>query len=93
MVIRVRAIGMFRMSDEAAREDKILCVPAAAPRVAHLRQLEDVSELDRLEIAHFFKVYRKLEPGKSVDGASWARRAAAEGEILASRRRAALPIP
>jgi inorganic pyrophosphatase len=88
VVIRVRAIGMFRMSDEAGRDDKVLCVPAADPRVAHLRELEDVSEFDRLEIAHFFEVYKDLEPGKSVEGAAWAGRAAAEAEILASRQRA-----
>jgi inorganic pyrophosphatase len=89
VVIRVRAIGMFRMSDEAGRDDKVLCVPAADPRVAHLRELEDVSEFDRLEIAHFFEVYKDLEPGKSVEGAEWVGRAAAEAEILASRERAA----
>jgi inorganic pyrophosphatase len=89
VVIRVRALGMFRMSDEAGRDDKVLCVPAADPRVAHLRELEDVSEFDRLEIAHFFEVYKELEPGKSVDGAAWVGRAAAEAEILASRERAA----
>jgi inorganic pyrophosphatase len=93
VVIRVRALGMFRMSDEAGRDDKVLCVPAADPRVAHLRELEDVSEFDRLEIAHFFEVYKELEPGKSVDGAAWVGRAAAESEILASRGRAASSSP
>ena len=89
VVIRVRAIGMFRMSDESGADDKVLCVPAADPRAAHLRELEDVPGYDRLEIEHFFEVYKELEPGKSVDGAGWADRAAAEVEILASRRRAA----
>jgi inorganic pyrophosphatase len=89
VVIAVRALGMFRMSDEAGRDDKVLCVPAADPRVAHLRELEDVSGFDRLEIAHFFEVYKELEPGKSVDGAAWVGRAAAEAEIRASRGRAA----
>jgi hypothetical protein len=30
---------------------------------------------------------KELEPGKSVEGASWADRAAAEAEVEASRRR------
>ncbi len=42
---------------------------------------------DRLEIEHFFLIYKELEPGKSVEGASWADRAAAEAEVEASRRR------
>ena len=44
-------------------------------------------EIDRLEIEHFFLIYKQLEPGKSVEGASWADRAAAEAEVEASRRR------
>ena len=34
-----------------------------------------------------FLIYKELEPGKSVEGASWAGRAAAEAEVEASRRR------
>ena len=34
-----------------------------------------------------FLIYKELEPGKSVEGASWADRAAAEAEVEASRRR------
>ena len=92
VVIRVRPLGMFRMSDEAGEDDKVLCVPAADPRVSHLRELDDVSGYDRLEIAHFFNVYKALEPGKSVEGAHWADRTAAEAEVLASCRRAALAV-
>ena len=36
-LIRCRAIGMFRMSDEAGGDDKVLCVPPAT-RAEHLRQ-------------------------------------------------------
>ena len=41
-------------------------------------------EFDRLEIQHFFEVYKDLEPGKSVEGATWVGRADAEAEITAS---------
>jgi inorganic pyrophosphatase len=70
-LIRSRPIGMFRMTDEKGGDDKVLCVPAS----------------DRLEIEHFFLIYKQLEPGKSVEGAGWADRAAAEAEVEASRRR------
>lgn len=82
-----RAIGMYRMSDEKGRDDKVLCVPASDPRMEHLRDIHHLPEFDRLEIEHFFTVYKDLEPGKSVEGATWAGRAAAEAEILASRDR------
>jgi inorganic pyrophosphatase len=86
-LIKARALGMFRMTDEAGGDDKVLCVPATDPRWEHLRDINHVSEYDRLEIQHFFEVYKDLEPGKSVEGASWVGRTEAEAEILASRQR------
>ena len=41
-----------------------------------------------LEIEHFFSVYKDLEPGKSVEGATWTGRQDAEDEIIASIERA-----
>ncbi|MBM7791400.1 inorganic diphosphatase [Tenggerimyces flavus] len=86
-LIRCRAIGMYRMSDEKGRDDKVICVPAADPRMEHLRDIHHLPEFDRLEIQHFFAVYKDLEPGKSVEGASWTGRTEAEAEIVASRDR------
>lgn len=86
-LIKCRAIGMFRMTDEAGGDDKLLCVPASDPRVEHLRDIHHVSEFDRLEIQHFFEVYKDLEPGKSVEGANWVGRTEAEAEIEASYKR------
>jgi inorganic pyrophosphatase len=72
---------MFRMTDEAGGDDKLLCVPAGDVRKEHLRDIHHVSEYDRLEIQHFFEVYKDLEPGKSVEGATWVGRTEAEKEI------------
>ena len=87
-LIACRAVGMFRMRDEMGGDDKVLCVPAHDPRMEHIRDIHHVPEFDRLEIQHFFEVYKELEPGKSVEGAAWADRAAAEAEIMVSRKRA-----
>jgi inorganic pyrophosphatase len=46
-----------------------------------------VSKFDRLEIQHFFEVYKDLEPGKSVEGAEWVGRTEAEAEVRASFER------
>ena len=86
-LIRCRAIGMYRMTDEAGGDDKVLCVVAGDPRQEHLRDIHHVPEFDRLEIQHFFEVYKDLEPGKSVEGATWAGRTDAEAEIQESRDR------
>ena len=88
-LIRCRAIGMFRMQDEAGGDDKVLCVPANDPRLEHLQDIRHLPEFDKLEIQHFFEVYKDLEPGKSVEGAHWTGRLGAEEEIETSRRRLA----
>ncbi|MEY9847903.1 inorganic diphosphatase [Streptacidiphilus sp. MAP5-3] len=88
VLIRCRALGMFRMNDQQGEDDKVLCVPATDPRMDHLHELGDVFAHDLREIQHFFEVYKDLEPGKSFDGASsWLARSAAEQEITAARAR------
>jgi inorganic pyrophosphatase len=88
-LISCRAIGMFRMRDENGLDDKVLCVAATDPRMAHLTDISDVPDFDRLEIQHFFEVYKALEPGKEVIPATWVDRVAAEAEIVACRERLA----
>lgn len=90
-LIKCRAIGMFRMTDEAGGDDKVLCVPAGDPRKDSYQDISDVPGFDKLEVQHFFEVYKDLEPGKSVEGARWVDREAAEEEIRASYKRAAAP--
>ena len=87
-IIMCRAIGMFRMKDEMGGDDKVLCVPSVDPRQEHLRDIHHLAEFDRAEIQHFFEIYKELEPGKSVEGATWVGRAEAEREVRASWKRA-----
>ncbi len=56
-------------------------MPAGDPRQENLRELEDIPEFYRLEIHHFFTVYKELEPGKGVRDTAWAGRLAAEAEV------------
>src|ERR1700759_2344255 len=87
-LVRARAIGMFRMTDEKGRDDKVLCVPAEDPRQEHLRDIHHLGEFDRMEIQHFFTVYKDLEPGKSVEGATWVGRGEPRRKTPASSTRA-----
>ncbi|WP_343993282.1 inorganic diphosphatase [Nocardioides dubius] len=87
-IVKARAVGVFKMVDEAGGDDKILCVPAGDPRFDHLQDIDDVPKFERLQIQHFFETYKDLEPGKSVEeGSQWVGRAAAEAEIEASIER------
>jgi inorganic pyrophosphatase len=88
-LITARVVGMFEMVDEKGNDEKVLCVPAGDPRMEHLVDINDVPEFDRMEIQHFFEVYKDLEPGKTVEGIKWVGREAAEAEVEASRKRLA----
>jgi inorganic pyrophosphatase len=92
-LIRCRPIGMFRMRDEHGATPKVLCVPTPDPRLEHLREFTDLDRFLRLEIQHFFEIYKAIEPGKSVafDGSPWAGRAAAEAEIQTAYERVRHP--
>ena len=61
-LIKCRAPGMFRMTDEAGGDDKVLCVPETDPRLEHLRDINHVSRFDRLEIQQFFEATLEI-PG------------------------------
>jgi len=87
-LIRCRAIGMYRMADENGPDDKVLCIATADMRQQGIRELTDLPDLTLLEIEHFFTVYKDLEPGKSVEGATWVGRSPAEREINESWNRA-----
>lgn len=87
-LVECRAIAMFQMQDEMGGDDKVLCIPTADSRRDYMDDLDDIPEFMLLEIEHFFTVYKDLEPGKSVEGATWVGRAEAEKEVLASLERA-----
>jgi inorganic pyrophosphatase len=94
-LIRCRAIGMFRMRDEQGPTPKVVCVPAGDPRLVHLTDIDDLDRFDRLEIKHFFEVYKAIEPGKRVEifgDDVWTGRLEAEDTIRQAyeRGRAAL---
>ncbi|WP_433305381.1 inorganic diphosphatase [Actinoplanes sp. CA-030573] len=89
-LVLCRAIGMFRMRDEQGATPKVLCVPTADHRLAALTDIDHLDRYLRLEIQHFFEVYKAVEPGKSVaiDDQPWAGRTEAEAEIERATERA-----
>jgi inorganic pyrophosphatase len=85
--VDVRAVGLFRMRDEAGIDDKVLCVPVRDPEWDATREIDDVSPLLREEIAHFFTIYKDLEPDRITAIEGWADRASAEREVDDARTR------
>ncbi|WP_246817671.1 inorganic diphosphatase, partial [Corynebacterium sp. HMSC077C02] len=74
-------LGVFKMTDEAGGDDKLLCVLDDV-RFDHYQDIGDVSQFTKDEIEHFFVHYKDLEPGKEVSGSGWGDKAEAE-RILA----------
>ena len=87
--IHARPIGVFRMRDEEGVDAKLLCVPSSDRRWDPVQELSDIPEHQRTEIAHFFDIYKDLEPGKMTDPRGWSDRTAAEEEVRKGRERAA----
>jgi inorganic pyrophosphatase len=56
--IEVRPVALFRMRDENAEDNKILCVPLTDPNWSHIERLEDLPMNLRDEISHFFSIYK-----------------------------------
>lgn len=70
VVMKVKPIGVFHMTDQKGPDAKIICVPVKDP---FWRMKNDIAELEphRLkEIEHFFQVYKDLEE-KKVDTGGW----------------------
>ena len=86
VLVEARPIGVFRMTDEAGGDDKVLCVPADK-RYDHIQEIGDVADQLKEEIKHFFERYKDLEPGKWVKGEGWEGRAFAEKLVAEAQER------
>jgi inorganic pyrophosphatase len=67
-------VGVFEMRDEAGDDAKLLCVPHSDPTWSRVRDVSQVREHLLDEIAHFFEIYKDLEPGKHVEVHGWKGR-------------------
>jgi inorganic pyrophosphatase len=83
--IKARPVGVYLMRDEEGTDAKVLCVPATDPRMAQVNELSDIPEHELAEIAHFFQIYKELEPGKGTEGGGWQPREVAEAAIATAR--------
>ena len=84
-VIRVRTVGMLKMTDEAGEDTKLVAVPVSKVFPGHdnINDVADIPELTLARIAHFFEHYKDLEKGKWVKVEGWAGKAEALAEIVA----------
>lgn len=65
--LRVRPIGVLRMSDRGVPRDKLIAVPATGvdPRFDNVRDVTDLSLMERRRLEAFFVVYKLLPDGRN----------------------------
>lgn len=66
IMVRVRPIGLMRMTDDGEPDDKVLCVPLHDPRFREVHGVKDLPRSMIQEIEEFFRVYKNLEEEEIV---------------------------
>ena len=72
-VIRCRPVGVLKMTDEAGEDAKLVAVPHSkmTKEYDHVKDVNDLPELLRAQISHFFEHYKDLEKGKWAKVSGW----------------------
>lgn len=85
-VIRCRPIGMLKMFDEKGKDVKLIAVPhkKLSQEYDKILDINDLPELLRTQISHFFKHYKDIENNKWVKIDTWDNAEAAKIEIMSS---------
>lgn len=85
-VVRARPVGVLKMSDEAGGDEKLLAVPheKLSQQYNDIQDIDDVPQLLKDQIVHFFEHYKDLEKGKWVKIEGWDNADAARAAIVKS---------
>jgi inorganic pyrophosphatase len=85
-VIRARPVGVLNMEDEAGEDAKLVAVPHEKLTQLYndVKDIDDVPQLLRDQIGHFFENYKDLEKGKWVKVKGWGNADEARQMILDS---------
>ena len=88
-VVRCRALGLLKMTDEAGEDAKLIAVPEdkILPIYSHWKEATDIPPMLLNAIQHFFEHYKDLEAGKWVKVQGWGGVADAHKEIVSGLER------
>ena len=83
VLIRVRALGLIKMEDDGGVDAKLIAVPVEklCPMYKDIQKLEDLPQLLRDQMVHFFEHYKDLEKGKWVKIHGWGTLEDAKQEL------------
>ena len=82
-LIEVRPLGVMNMIDQNEGDQKVVAVPNRNPRYEEVKSMDEIFSHVRLEIEHFFTIYKELE-GRVTATMGWngpeeARKVISEG--------------
>ncbi|QQG38090.1 MAG: inorganic diphosphatase [Candidatus Kaiserbacteria bacterium] len=61
ILVSVRPVGLMKMTDDGASDDKVIAVPTEDIRFDHVQELEDINTHTLKELQHFFEQNKKLK--------------------------------
>jgi inorganic pyrophosphatase len=86
-VVPAKPVGLFKMQDEKARDDHLVCVPCHDPGWNRVSDVDQLPSQLRAEISHFFGIYKDLEPNRHSEVLGWGAREAGIRAIEEARER------
>ena len=86
-LVRCRALGVLRMNDSGAMDEKIIAICQNDPDYNDFHELSDLPPHILDEISHFFQHYKELEHDKETQIMGFEDSKAARDVIIASRAR------
>ena len=89
-VISCRPIGVLVMEDEKGQDEKVIAVPTSdiTKRYDSVKNFDEMPDITRDQVNHFFEHYKDLEPGKWVKVRTWGDAAHARKMIQDAIERA-----
>ncbi len=85
-LVEVRPVGILDMMDEKGPDEKVIAVPEGNPRYEQIHTVDQIFPHVRLEIEHFFDIYKELEH-KETQIKGWRSPMEARQAILDARQR------
>ena len=61
ILVKIRPLGILRMTDDGDADDKLIGVPASDPRWDGVLDKDDINPHTIKEITHFFSTYKNLQ--------------------------------
>ena len=61
ILVKVRPVGLMKMTDDGESDDKVIAVPMEDIRFDHIKDLEDINKHTLKELQHFFEQNKKLK--------------------------------